>query len=79
VWTDQFSRYLHDYVANDLQCRLEDTSNTPEIYVGDVIRAALQDQWQVETVFFDGGAYLDVGTPDDMIKAISNSSWTHGG
>ncbi len=81
VWNDQFSRYLHAFVADDLRRRRQHLThaNLSEIYVGDVIRTAIKARWPVETVFFNRGAYLDVGTPEDMIKAMSNSNWTDGG
>lgn len=81
VWSGLFSKYLHDYVAADRQQRSQNSSNPngSELYVGDVIRAAIRDHWTVETVFFNQGAYLDVGTPEDMQKAMSDSFWTIGG
>lgn len=81
VWTAQFSRYLHNYVLEDGRRRSEHRLNgkTSEIYVGDVIRTAIKDGQTVETVFFNPGAYLDVGTPKDMINAMSDLRWTFGG
>lgn len=81
VWTARFSRYLHDYVADHRRTRSKCNvgSNDSELFVGDVIRAAIKESWTVETVFFDHGAYVDVGTPEDMINAMSNSNWTSGG
>jgi glucose-1-phosphate thymidylyltransferase len=81
VWSARFSRYLHDYVLEDGRRRSKQSLNgkTSEIYVGDVIRAAIKDGLTVDTVFFNLGAYLDVGTPEDMIHAMSSSSWTFGG
>jgi glucose-1-phosphate thymidylyltransferase len=81
VWTARFSRYLHDYVANDRRSRSKSNvnSNDTEVFVGDVIRAAIKESWTVETVFFDHGAYVDVGTPEDMINAMSDLSRTFGG
>ena len=81
VWTARFSRYLHEYVIDDRRTRSKYNvnPNDSEVFVGDVIRAAIKDRWTVETVFFDHGAYVDVGTPEDMINAMSNSNWTFGG
>ena len=81
VWTARFSRYLHDYIADDrrMRSKCNVNPNDSEVFVGDVIRAAIKESWTVETVFFDHGAYMDVGTPEDMINAMSNSNWTSGG
>ena len=40
-----------------------------EVYVGDVIQAALAEGPQVHPVRFDDGAYLDIGTPEDLVQA----------
>ena len=81
VWTARFSQYLHNYVLEDGRRRSKQDLNgkTSEIYVGNVIRTAIKDGQTVETVFFNPGAYLDVGTPEDMINAMSNLRWTFGG
>jgi len=43
-----------------------------ELFVGDVIQAAIHNDLRVETVPFPNGAYLDIGTPGDLVKAVRN-------
>lgn len=62
LWTPRFTQFLHDYVA----------SFTPdqELPIGNVIQAGISAGLRVEAVPFSTGNYLDVGTSDDLIRAI---------
>ncbi len=64
VWTPAFSGYLHDFLAR------RDTDAAGELYVGQVIQAAIDDGLVVESVTFPDGSYLDVGTPEDLERAV---------
>ena len=66
VWTPDFSRYLHDFVARD-----RTAPGTQETYVGDVIQAAIDDGMMVECVRFEDGSFIDVGTPADLHRATA--------
>lgn len=68
VWTPVFSRYIHDYVSN----RKENTVQK-ELFVGDVIQAAIEDHLMVEYVLFRNDSCLDIGTPEDLLRAIRNT------
>ena len=68
VWTPAFSTFMHEYLARAL------TKNTlesdPEIYVGTVMRAALNKGMSIATEVFSTGVAIDVGTPDDLAKVM---------
>ncbi len=69
VWTPVFTRYMHQYVSN----RKENTVNLKhqkELFVGDVIHAAIRDHMHIESVLFQDGNYIDIGTPEDLMRAI---------
>lgn len=68
VWTPVFSRYLHDYVSNRIRNIVHE--HQTELFVGDVIQAAIQDHMQLDYVLFKNGSCLDIGTPEDLSKAI---------
>ena len=75
VWTPRFSRFMHEYLHLDLFREQESLlSSSPierkEIYVGDVIQAAVDINFRVEGVIFKSGIYIDIGTPDDLYKAV---------
>jgi glucose-1-phosphate thymidylyltransferase len=41
-----------------------------ELFVGDVIQSAFENDIQVDSVVFKNGDYLDIGTPEDIVKAV---------
>ena len=73
---------MHEYVAMDFEANQKaetDYTSTiqKELFVGDVIQAAIHNDIKVDTVIFTDGKYLDVGTPEGMIKAyqIERQGW----
>jgi glucose-1-phosphate thymidylyltransferase len=64
VWGPVFSRFLHDFVAGEAAAA--PAARTRELYVGDVLQAAIDAGLRVEAVTFPGGSYRDVGTPEDL-------------
>jgi glucose-1-phosphate thymidylyltransferase len=71
VWSHGFSDFMHEFVA------LRKARQTPdqgqrELYLGDVIQAAIQEGERVENVLFHDGSYIDIGTPEDLTAAVQN-------
>jgi glucose-1-phosphate thymidylyltransferase len=75
VWTPDFTRFMHEYVTA-LQKRKDDRKRSlnveedHELFVGDVIQAAIYNDMLIDTVLFSKGKYLDIGSPEDMVKAV---------
>jgi glucose-1-phosphate thymidylyltransferase len=69
VWTPAFSRFMHDYLRAT-QPEQKPGFSPKELFVGDVIQAAIEAGLQVGHVFFPNGRYLDIGTPDNLVKAV---------
>lgn len=75
VWTPAFTRFMHEYLAV-VQSQKEQCAaviNGPEqreLHVGDVIQAAIRKDLRVEAVVFSEHTFLDIGTPDNLLKAI---------
>jgi glucose-1-phosphate thymidylyltransferase len=76
VWTAVFTEFMHNYVSNSQ--RIKNSRQTGkghkkirELFVGDVIQAAIHEKMLIDTVTFDGGNYLDIGTPEDIFKAVN--------
>ncbi|MEE8525372.1 MAG: dTDP-glucose pyrophosphorylase [Thermoanaerobaculia bacterium] len=67
VWTPLFSAYLHEYLADPPAGRAPG-----EIYPGHVFQAAIDDGVGVEAVMFPDGHFLDVGTPEDLARALES-------
>lgn len=79
VWTPVFTRFMHEYLAaipnvNEQGLIDGDAPKPSELFVGDVIQAAIHIGLRVEAVPFPNDTYLDIGTPDDLIKAICSIS-----
>ncbi len=69
VWGPRFSRYLHDFVARSSSENGGVESGGVETYVGDVIQSAIDDGMEVIGERFEAGSFLDVGTPEDLLRA----------
>jgi len=69
VWTPAFTRFMHDYIS-DQQRIFENNKDIEELFVGDIIQEALQNNIRIDTVLFKDGSSLDIGTPEDLIKAV---------
>ena len=69
LWTPVFSSFLHRSVT-----AISREKNTKEVQLGDIFRVAIRNQMKICYVDFEGGRYLDIGTPDDLAKA-RHISW----
>lgn len=73
VWTPAFSEFLHAHLAEAERRRADpEPSRRPqrEIFVGDVIQAAIDQGMHVDSVAFPEGSALDVGTPGNLVRAV---------
>ena len=76
VWTPVFSEFLHRYLRADETQRnlswLANTANDPggDLAVGVVLQAALKAGLVLQSVKFPGERYLDIGTPENLLKAV---------
>ncbi len=76
VWTSQFTRFMHEYVDaiqrtnDDRNLAGTDANKQQELFMGDVIQAAIHNDMRIDMVLFADGTFLDIGTPEDMVKAV---------
>jgi glucose-1-phosphate thymidylyltransferase len=80
VWTPVFTHFMHEYLASvqaaGAPTQINDpAARPPELFVGDVIQAAIEAGLRVEKVFFPDGHYIDIGTIDNLLKAIRDRSF----
>lgn len=68
VWTPAFTHFLHEYLIT-LKAK-SNLSQLPEIPIGDIIQAAINKGFHVEAEAFSDGTYLDIGTSDDLVRAV---------
>lgn len=79
VWTPAFTQFMHEYIVviESGKVRSEAADNLApqsEIPIGDVIQAAIYQGLRVEAEVFPQGSYLDIGTPDDLVRAVRDFS-----
>jgi len=75
VWTSAFTHFMHEYVLSPSRRDIKDKTGKivpeqKELYVGNVIQAALENNMKVESTLFSKGSYMDIGTPEDLIHAV---------
>ena len=69
VWKPTFTHFLHEHlIAIKTSAKVR-----PELFVGDVIQAAIDDGLRVEAVHVADTPYLDIGTPEDLVRAVKSS------
>jgi glucose-1-phosphate thymidylyltransferase len=76
VWTPMFTNFMHRYISKlkELMDQNGDQNHITahqELYIGDVIQAAIQNEMKIDSVVFSDGFCLDIGTPQDLVKAVN--------
>ena len=66
LWTPVFSLFMHEYLA----VAGKSGTQQPELFMGDVIQAAIGEGLRVEAVHVSDEPFLDIGTPDDLVRAV---------
>ena len=70
VWTPTFTRLMHEFVARDARQRaVASGSLQAEAQISAVVQAAIEAGLAVEAVIFENGRCLDIGTPEDLLRA----------
>jgi glucose-1-phosphate thymidylyltransferase len=75
AWAPSFTCFMHGYLATQLEEFERSASFTvgasqTDLTMGHVFQAALSAGLRVESVYFETGSYLDIGTPGDMVEAV---------
>jgi glucose-1-phosphate thymidylyltransferase len=68
VWSPAFTEFLHESV------RAKPERGEGEWYVGDVFRSAIADGMPVTGAVFEDGRYVDIGTPEDLVRAVRDGA-----
>ncbi len=72
LWTPVFTDFIHAYVAGDAVGAGGYPQKPMERTMGDVIQSAIGSGLHVDSVAFPDGSCLDIGTPDNLVKAQCN-------
>jgi glucose-1-phosphate thymidylyltransferase len=75
TWGPQFTEFLHAYLAR----RQGAADQQAELYMGHVIMAAAESGLSVQTAEIPGGSYLDIGIPENLVRALGASFGSIGG
>ena len=67
VWTPIFTHFMHDY----LSVAKQSAETQPELFMGDVVQAAILEGLHVEAVQVSNEPFLDIGTGDDLARAVN--------
>ena len=75
VWTPVFTHFMHEHLQTyrrtvSQQDEKEDELKAGECTVGAVILAAIIKGLKVYGVAFPDGKYVDIGTPEDLVKSV---------
>ncbi|MEE8125214.1 MAG: hypothetical protein V3T42_05320 [Nitrospirales bacterium] len=75
VWTPVFTHFMHDYLQTYLkenypQNAKEDGSEQEDLTVGAVIQDAIKKGLKVHGIPFPDGKYIDIGTPEGLVKSV---------
>jgi glucose-1-phosphate thymidylyltransferase len=73
VWKPVFSEFLHDYLS-----RRQRKDTGPELHIGHVLQAAINNGMTVIAETVSNEAFLDIGTPDDLSRAVESDEWGQG-
>ncbi len=66
VWTSKFSDFLH----TTTMVQQSDSSGQQELFVGDVIQAAISEGLHVDSVHVSDRPFIDIGTVEDLARAV---------
>jgi len=65
VWTPVFTQFMHNYVKSHKPSFIR---HERELYIGEVIQAAIDEDLWVEAIHVSKEAFLDIGTPEDLLR-----------
>lgn len=76
VWTPVFTSFMHEYLCSILRESEqvdsesgEYTLGQHELFLGEVVQAAISNDLTVLGVVFPNDSYIDIGTPEDLVRA----------
>lgn len=77
VWNPTFTRFMHDHLSR-LKPSIEPGTlpeahnEIQELFLGDIFQAAINKNMMINSVLFPKSRYLDIGTPENLMKISQN-------
>lgn len=79
IWSPSFTEFMHEYMGSGKQ-RLSRKVRSGraidaqgDVPVGAVVQAAIRRGFRVEGVRFPSERYIDIGTPENLVKAVQQA------
>ena len=74
VWNQKFTCFLHEYVSSEAKNFRKDRavkkdSMVEEVSMTQAFQAALQTGLEIDSVTFEEGSFVDIGSPENLDKA----------
>jgi len=69
IWKPSFTQFLHEYVASK---KTTDPQRS-ELSAGHALQAGIEAGLRADAVVLNSTSYLDIGTPDNLYKAVKQS------
>lgn len=79
AWGPTFTEFMHQFLRKrELQrAQMSDLRPLPELPIGDVIQAGLEQGLRVESVTFPEGRFIDIGNPQNLLQVSNDvAGWT---
>ena len=73
-WTPEFSLFMHEFLMRAVSKNIFVAPDGKEYTMNHVLQAAINAGVAVESVVFESGFVLDVGTPDDLFSAQADQT-----
>jgi glucose-1-phosphate thymidylyltransferase len=78
IWTSKFTQFMHNLLCDiteklSIKQNFKDVNYGNELYLGDVFQAAIDHDILLQSVIFHNKRYFDIGTPNDLIKALKRN------
>jgi len=75
VWTPLFTQFMHEYLQTylrktSLRNDLDEDIEHEDLTMGAVLLAAIENGLKVHGVTYPNGTYIDIGTPEDLVKSV---------
>jgi glucose-1-phosphate thymidylyltransferase len=65
AWRPVFTQFIHEYLV-----KRNASSEEPELFMGQIFHAAVQHGLRIEGVAVSSEPYIDIGTPEDLRRAL---------
>jgi glucose-1-phosphate thymidylyltransferase len=78
LWTPRFTHFMHRHILSydgiSKGSVVSGVSENDELFMGDVVQAAIDEGLAVDNVIFPNGTYIDIGTQEDLMAALATAN-----